>query len=143
MAVFSAAKCGKQNAAAMARVIDYVEQEKKTLWEGQCLITGVNCVAQSAYTEMMTTKRRYHKTDGMMFYHFSQSFPEDVERTPLQIHDIGLKLAQKLFPGYEVVVATHVDTDHLHNHFVVNSVNCETGRKLHQNAADLQRQRDQ
>ena len=83
MAVFSAAKCGKQNASAMARVIDYVEQEKKTLWEGRCLISGINCVAQSAYTEMMMTNQRYRKTDGMMFYHFSQSFQNGIQQTPM------------------------------------------------------------
>ena len=54
---------------------------------------------------------------------------------------MGLELAQKLFPEFEVVVATHVDTDHIHNHLVVNSVSCADGHKLHQNAADLQRQR--
>lgn len=76
-----------------------------------------------------------------MFYQFVQSFDPTEEVSPQEVHAIGLELAQKLFPEFEVVVATHVDADHLHNHLIVNSVSCETGRKLHQNAADLQRQR--
>lgn len=141
MATFTAIKNKAQGGGAMGRALDYVEQEKKTLWEERQLVTGWNCVARSAYDEMMTTKRLYEKTDGRMFYQFIQSFDPAEEVTPEEVHAIGLELAQKLFPEYEVVVATHVDTEHLHNHLIVNSVSCANGRKLHQNAADLQRQR--
>lgn len=61
--------------------------------------------------------------------------------TPQEVNAIGIEFAQKQFPDYEVLVATHMDTNHLHNHLVVNSVSCADGRKLHQNAADLQRHR--
>ena len=141
MATFTAIKNKAQGGGAMGRALDYVEQEKKTLWEERQLVTGWNCVARSAYDEMMTTKRLYEKTDGRMFYQFVQSFDSVEEVTPEEVHVIGLELAQKLFPEYEVVVATHVDTDHLHNHLIVNSVSWKDGHKLHQNAADLQRQR--
>lgn len=141
MSTFTAIKNKAQGGGAMGRALDYVEQEKKTLWEERQLVTGWNCVARSAYDEMMTTKRLYEKTDGRMFYQFIQSFDPEEEVTPEEVHAIGLELAQRLFPEYEVVVATHVDTEHLHNHLIVNSVSCANGRKLHQNAADLQRQR--
>lgn len=141
MATFTAIKNKTQSSSAMGRVLDYVKQEKKTLWEKRQLVTGWNCVAQSAYDEMMTTKRRFQKTDGRMFYQFVQSFDPAEDVTPQEVHAIGLELAQKLFPEFEVVVATHVDTDHLHNHLIVNSVSWKDGHKLHQNAADLQRQR--
>lgn len=141
MATFTAIKNKTQSRGALGRALSYVKQEKKTLWEERQLVSGWNCVAQSAYDEMMTTKRRFQKTDGRMFYQFVQSFDPAEEVTPQEVHAIGLELAQKLFPEFEVVVATHVDTDHLHNHLIVNSVSYETGRKLHQNAADLQRQR--
>lgn len=141
MATFTAIKNKAQGGGAMGRALDYVEQEKKTLWVERQLVTGWNCVARSAYDEMMTTKRLYEKTDGRMFYQFVQSFDPAEDVTPQEVHAIGLELAQKLFPEYEVVVATHVDTEHLHNHLIVNSVSCANGRKLHQNAADLQRQR--
>ncbi len=111
------------------------------MWGNRQLVTGWNCVAQSAYEEMMTTKRRYGKTDGRMFYQFVQSFSPEEDVPPEEVHAIGLELAQRLFPDFEVVVATHVDADHLHSHLIVNSVSWKDGRKLHQNAADLQRQR--
>ncbi len=141
MATFTAIKNKTQSRGALGRALDYVKQEKKTLWEERKLVTGWNCVAQSAYDEMMTTKRRFQKTDGRMFYQFVQSFDPSEDVTPQEVHAIGLELAKKLFPEFEVVVATHVDANHIHNHLIVNSVSWKDGCKLHQNAADLQRQR--
>lgn len=137
MATFTAIRNKKQTAGAMVGVLSYVVQAKKTLLDGACLVTGSNCVPQSSYLEMMTTKQRFGKTDGRQFYHFVQSFSENDDLTPQEVNAIGLELAQKAFPGYEVVIATHVDTNHLHNHLVVNSVNCENGRKLNQNRDTL------
>lgn len=141
MATFTAIQNKVQSGGSLGRALDYVKQEKKTLWEERQLVTGWNCVAQSAYDEMMTTKRQYDKTDGRMFYQFVQSFDPTEDVSPQEVHAIGLEPAQKLFPAFEVVVATHMDTDHLHNHLIVNSVSWKDGHKLHQNAADLQRQR--
>ena len=141
MATFTAVKNQTQSGSALGRVLKYVSQEKKTLWEERSLVSGWNCVARSSYDEMMTTKQRFGKTGGRMFYQFVQSFDPAERITPQEVHAIGLELAQKLFPEFEVVVATHVDKDHIHNHLVVNSVSCEDGHKLHQNPADLQRQR--
>ena len=137
MATFTAIRNKKQTAGAMLGVLSYVVQAKKTVQDGTCLITGSNCVPQASYLEMMTTKQRFQKTDGRQFYHFVQSFSEDDNLTPQEANVIGLELAQRAFPGYEVVIATHVDTGHLHNHMVVNSVSCENGRKLHQNRDTL------
>lgn len=141
MATFTAIKNKTQSGGAMRGVLDYISQKEKTMLGDRQLVTGWNCVTQSACEEMMTTKRRFRKTSGRMFYQFVQSFSPEEQATPEEVHAIGLELAQRLFPGYEVVVATHVDTDHLHSHIFVNSVSCADGRKLHQNAADLQHQR--
>lgn len=141
MATFTAIKNKAQGGGAMKNSLDYVKRKGKTLWGDRQLVTGWNCVAQSAYEEMLTTKRRYGKTDGRMFYQFVQSFSPEESVTPEEVHAIGLELAQRLFPDFEVVVATHVDADHLHSHLIVNSVSWKDGHKLHQNAADLQRQR--
>lgn len=137
MATFTAIRNKKQTTGAMLGVLSYVVQTKKTVLDGVCLVTGSNCVPQSSYLEMMTTKQRFRKTDGRQFYHFVQSFSENDDLTPQEANAIGLELAQKAFPGYEVVIATHIDTNHLHNHLVVNSVSCENGRKLHQNRDTL------
>lgn len=141
MATFTAVKNKKQTASAMVNVMAYVTQATKTMLDGKWLVTGSNCVAQSSYLEMLTTKQRFRKTDGRQFYHFVQSFSEDDALTPEEVNAIGIEFAQKQFPEFEVLVATHIDTDHLHNHLVVNSVSCVNGRKLHQNAADLQQHR--
>lgn len=141
MATFTAIKNKKQTAGVLGGVLKYVQQEKKTCAGGLRFVTGHNCVPQSAYTEMMTTKQRFKKTDGRQFYHFVQSFAETDALTPQEANAIGLELAQREFPDFEVVVATHLDTNHIHNHLVVNSVSCETGRKLHQSADDLLKHR--
>ena len=104
-------------------------------------MSGWNCTAQSALSEMQLTKERYRKTDGRQYYHFVQSFAETDDLTPQEAHAIALELAQREFPNFEVLVATHIDTDHLHSHLVVNSVSFQDGKKLHQSAADLQAHR--
>ncbi len=137
MATFTAIQCKKQTASSMRGVIDYVEQEKKTRLGDARLVTGHNCVPQSALAEMQMTKERFRKTGGTQFYHFVQSFSAADDITPPEVNAIGLEFAQRQFPDFEVVVATHVDTGHLHNHFVVNSVSCADGHKLHQSYSDL------
>ena len=137
MATFTAINCKHQSGGAMRGTLDYVSQKKKTLWGDAQLVVGHNCVPQSAYTEMLTTKQQFRKTEGRQFYHFVQSFAEDDPITPAEANAIGLELAQREFPGFEVVIATHVDTNHIHNHLVVNSVSCVDGKKLHQSADDL------
>ena len=141
MAIFTAVRNKKQTAGTMMGVLKYVTQACKTMLDDQWMVTGHNCVARASYLEMMTTKQQFRKTDGRQFYHFVQSFPAEDGLTPQQVNAIGVEFAQKQFPDFEVVVATHLDTNHLHNHLVVNSVNCKDGKKLHQNAADLQRHR--
>lgn len=138
MATFTAVKNRGGGRGALGGVLRYTQQDGKTLWEGQRLVTGWNCTAQSALSEMLLTKERFRKTDGRQDYHFVQSFAETDDLTPQEAHAIALELAQREFPNFEVLVATHIDTDHLHSHLIVNSVSFQDGRKLHQSAADLQ-----
>lgn len=137
MATFTAIPEKTQTATAMKRVLDYVMQDKKTVIDGIKLVSGQNCVPESAYQEFMAIKHQYGKAKGVFFKQYVQSFKPDCGATPEQIHRIGLKTA-KLFDGFEVVVATHIDRDHWHNHFVVNSVNCETGYKIQINEKGLE-----
>ena len=141
MATFTAVRNKKQTTGTLAGVIQYVTQAKKTMLDGRWLVSGNNCVPMSSILEMMTTKQRFKKADGRQFYHFVQSFSEDDDLTPEEVNAIGIEFAQKQFPDFEVLAATHIDTDHLHNQLVVNSVSCVTGKKHHQNAADLQQHR--
>lgn len=142
VATFIAIKNAKQSRGSMAGAMGYVAKDEKTQWRGISLVAGHNCVPQSSYIEFLTTKKRFHKTEGRQFYHFVQSFAEGDRLSPQLANAIGVELAEKEFPDFEVLVATHIDTGHLHNHLIVNSVSCVDGKKLHQNTADLQHHRD-
>ena len=130
-------KRGTQSRAAMRGVMLYVMQEKKTAWDGVPLVSGVNCQPQSVYDDFLNTKLLYHKDGGVMFYHMVQSFPKDAAVDPRQAHEAARRLAE-YFDGCEVLVCTHVDREHIHSHCVINSVNFETGKKLHMAKAQIQ-----
>lgn len=130
-------KRGTQSRAAMRGVMLYVMQEKKTTWEGEPLISGINCQVQSVYDDFLNTKLLYHKDGGVMFYHMVQSFPKGAAVDPRQAHEAARRLAG-YFEGCEVLVCTHVDREHIHSHCVINSVNFDTGKKLHMAKEQLQ-----
>ena len=119
-----------QTTGCMGAVMRYTMQDKKTEFDGQRLVTGINCQPESVYADFMTTKRLYHKTDGVLFYHMVQSFPKGEAVDPVTAHAAALKLAE-YYEGCEVLVCTHTDREHIHSHFLINSVNFDTGRKLH------------
>ena len=130
-------KRGTQSRAAMRGVMLYVMQEKKTAWDGGPLVSGINCQPQSVYDDFLNTKLLYHKDGGVMFYHMVQSFPKGAAVDPRQAHEAARRLAE-YFEGCEVLVCTHVDREHIHSHCVINSVNFETGKKLHMAKEQIQ-----
>jgi len=130
-------KRGTQSRAAMRGVMLYVMQEKKTAWEGAPLVSGINCQPQSVYDDFLNTKLLYHKDGGTMFYHMVQSFPKGAAVDPRQAHEAARRLAE-YFDGCEVLVCTHVDREHIHSHCIINSVNFDTGKKLHMAKEQLQ-----
>ncbi|MFR8456431.1 MAG: relaxase/mobilization nuclease domain-containing protein [Oscillospiraceae bacterium] len=130
-------KRGTQSHAAMRSVMLYIMQEKKTAWEDGPLISGINCQPQSVYDDFLNTKLLYHKDGGVMFYHMVQCFPKGVAVDPRQAHEAARRLAE-YFDGCEVLVCTHVDRGHIHSHCVINSLNFETGKKLHMAKEQIQ-----
>ena len=130
-------KRGTQSRAAMRGVMLYVMQEKKSAWEGAPLVSGINCQPQSVYDDFLNTKLLYHKDGGTMFYHMVQSFPKGAAVDPRQAHEAARRLAE-YFDGCEVLVCTHIDREHIHSHCVINSVNFETGKKLHMAKEQIQ-----
>ena len=126
-----------QSRSSMALVMRYVQREVKTRYGELRLVTGINCRPESVYDDFLRTKLLYHKTDGTMFYHMVQSFPKGEKVDPVAAHNCALELA-KWFQDYEVLVCTHVEREHIHSHFIINSVNLETGRKLHMAEPQLQ-----
>lgn len=119
-----------QTRGGMGAVMRYTVQDWKTEHDGRQLVTGINCQPETVYGDFMTTKYLHHKTEGTMFYHMVQSFPKGADVDPATAHAAALKLAE-YFAGHEVLVCTHTDRDHIHSHFVINSVSFETGKKLH------------
>lgn len=99
------------------------------------LTTGIRCNADTAFEEMTVVKEAFGKTGGNVAYHAYQSFrPGEV--TPELCHQIGVELAEKLWgEQYQVLVATHLDKEHLHNHFIINSVSFADGKKFNDNKA--------
>ena len=131
-------KESKQTPSAMRGCINYCVQEKKTVDEnGRQYVGGVNCLGTHSYDEFMATKNLYGKACGTYFYQYVQSFLPGEIQSYEEAHRIGLEFAGKSFPGYEVLVATHLDAhddsgvQRVHNHFIVNSVSFEDGRKIH------------
>ncbi len=129
-----------QNAKGLGFVLRYTMQDAKTAYEGQKFVTGVNCTPASAATEFQNTKRLFHKTDGRQYYHFIQSFAVDEDISPTTAHEIALRLAEESekLKGFEMVISTHCDRDHIHSHFVMNSVSTETGKKFHISQSDIE-----
>ena len=123
-------KKGTQTRGCMKSVMRYVSQLSKTLWDGQQLVSGIGCQPETAFDEFLSTKLLHHKDGGVMFYHMVQSFPKGADIDPRTAHEAARRLAE-YFEGCEVLVCTHVDREHIHSHCIINSVNFETGKKVH------------
>lgn len=111
----------------MRDVMDYAMDDFKT--EQQFYVTAINCNADCAREQMQLTKEQFQKTDGILAWHGYQSFAED-EVDADTAHEIGVKLARELWPDFQVIVATHLNTHCYHNHFVLNSVSYLHGGKF-------------
>lgn len=113
------------------------EQHKEDSDVLERFVSGVNCHPATARAEMLSVKKRFGKEDGTIAYHGYQSFAPG-EATPEIAHQIGVELAQRLWgERYQVVVATHLDkSNHLHSHFVLNTVSFVDGIKYHRTAKD-------
>ena len=120
--------------ANLKTIIKYVTQDKKTNIN---LITGKDCLAESSLEEMLYTKNLYNKNSGRQYIHIIQSFDPKDNLSAEEIHKAGIKLAEK-FNNFQVLVATHTDKEHLHNHLIINSVSFENGYKIQMSKKDLQ-----
>ncbi len=122
--------------------ITYVSQKEKT---EQKLLSGYNLSSiETSYEEMQVTKLLWNKTDGRTYKHYVQSFAPDEEITPEQAHAIANEFVESCpqFKGFEVLIATHQDREHIHTHFILNSVSFEDGHKFQQKSTELQEMKD-
>ena len=124
----------------LEQALSYAADGTKT---GKLLyVHGINTLPEQAYENMLATKRRFGKLGGNVAYHGYQSFKAG-EVTPREAHEIGMETARRMWGrDYEVLVTTHLNTDHLHNHFVVNSVSFRDGRKFLNKKSDHIRLRE-
>lgn len=146
----------EEESQGLSDVIAYAVDEEKTRFKKrgkaiaeevivmQQYVSGVNCAPATARGEMMAVKKRYGKAEGIMAFHGYQSFAPG-ECTPEMAHEIGVRLAEALWgERFQVLVATHLDrTNHLHNHFVVNSVSFLDGKRYHRTKQDYYRMREE
>ncbi len=129
MNVEKTAREGNANYQELHNFKEYENMNYNT--EESCYVSGINCLPHRAYKDMMQTKKIHEKTGGILAYHAFQSFKEG-EVTADQAHSIGLKLAEEMWGDkYEVIVTTHQNGKCIHNHFVINSVSFEDGKKYH------------
>ena len=137
MAIFKAVS----SKAGIGAVIDYITKEEKT---EEKLISGKDCNPKTAKEEMQATKLIYQKTGGRTYKHFVQSFHNKENITLEQAHKIAKDFSGgcKQFEGFEVLIATHKDKNHIHSHFVVNSVSFKDGHKFNMHRNELQEMKE-
>lgn len=138
-------RSGKDKPSYLKRALDYITNPLKTEYDGVQYVHSWNCDnhPDTAYAYMRMTQRVYGQSDAKQLYvHFVQSFPADQRIDIKKAHRIGIKLIDELKPmfnGFEIVMGTHSDTDVLHNHFILNRTNSETGKRWHQSRDDLKK----
>lgn len=140
MAVIEFINGANKTHSAMKRVINYIQNPAKT---APHLIGGHICDPNNALNQFVMTKRNYIKETGRQYIHFTQSFAPYDKVTPEDVKEIADELVKMdFFNGFEIVYAVHTDRPHLHTHFVVNSVNAESGLKWKQSVEQLQMLKD-
>ncbi len=116
-------------------VINYAMNGEKT--ENGILVSTINCLPETAYSQMMLTKKAFHKEDGRLGYHIIQSF-KGKEISPEKCNQIGKEFAKQLWGDkYQVLVCTHTNKDNIHNHIILNSVSFIDGSKYHNSNVDI------
>ncbi len=122
--------------ASLGNAIRYITKKEKT--EAK-LISCYNCREDNPLAQMMMTKKLWGKTGGRQYKHFIISFAKDENITHDEAHNIALEFIEKWhkLKGFEVCLATHKDREHIHSHFIVNSVNSENGKMFHQSKREL------
>lgn len=125
-------KCVKGGGRSVGRAINYVANPEKT---NDSLMFGIGCSreAEQAIFDFSETKELWGKSNGAQYYHYVLAFDPNDDLKPSKAFRIGLEWARKEFAGFETFGAVHTDKDHLHVHFIVNSVSNVNGSKLQKN----------
>lgn len=131
MAIIKVVKKSGKTHTSLKKALKYVGEKAYETY-------GINCsdnYNKVAY-EFFETKKYFDNTEGRQYRHYIQSFsPNEVSKE--KVLEIAIKWAEKSFPNHEVFISVHDDKEHLHSHFIVNTVNFETGKKLHETVCNL------
>jgi hypothetical protein len=137
MAIIEFVKGKNSKLSGLKNVLNYIKNPEKTHFS---LINAFNCDPRNTYESFYANKYAFDKlSGGRQFVHFTQSFSKDDEIEPELCNKIGKRLIEEceVFKKFQVIQATHLDKSHLHNHFVINTVNVEDGKKWHLSKYDL------
>lgn len=129
MAIYKSVKGVGKTSASLKNILEYVGKERQE--ERVYQTTGINISEdyEKAFKQMMITKRVYNKLDGRQYRHHIQSFsPEEI--SPKKAHEIAIEFAEKNFKNFDVFISTHIDKEHIHNHFIINTIDRESGMKF-------------
>lgn len=132
MAIIKAINSNAKGSGSSKQLEKYLDKDKS-------LKSGIDCNVDTWSSDFQLTKSIYNKLEGRQYKHFTQSFDKNCKLTPQQVHQTGIDLIKscKQFQGFQAVVITHLDKEHLHNHIVINSVNLETGKKFQMSNSNL------
>lgn len=126
MAIIKVVKKSGKTHTSLKKILNYVGEKA-------CETYGINCNEnyKEVASEFLETKKYFNKIEGRQYRHYIQSFsPNEISKD--KVLEIAIKWAEKAFPNHEIFIAVHNDKEHLHSHFIVNTVNFETGKKLHE-----------
>lgn len=127
---------------SLKAVLNYVSRKDKNTDKVLKSGVGLDANVDKAFAEIMYNKRSYNKVNGKMYKHYIQSYSPEDNITPEKAHEIAVKFAEENFlsRGFKCYVATHLDKDHIHTHFIMDNVNFENGLKyVELSESDLKR----
>lgn len=145
MAVLKIINNHSKSKASLKRILNYVLQPCKTdetLCSCHGDIINEEISAENIYQEFLRVKDMFEKEEGRMYQHGTISFHKDEHIKPEEVLTFAQELIEKLYAGHQVLVTVHTDREHQHAHFIVNTVNYESGKKLHWTKSDLQKAKD-
>ena len=147
MATVKSVKSVIKSREYVAKSIKYILSPENKEGNEKCIQSSfLNCCGDCTNDFVMQfeiTRLAFGKNDNILAHHYVQSFSPNEKITPDVAHQIGKELAECVAPGFQVIVATHVDRDHVHNHILINSVGMKTGMKWLGNLATLKNMREQ
>ena len=141
MAIVKPIKVRAGSTYGLKSVLEYIANPAKTM--DKLLVYGKDCMKENAFHQMMLTKSVYNQTTGRQYAHFVQSFSIQDKLIPEQAFEIGRQYIERLeqFKDYQVLMAVHTNEEHLHIHYVINSVNSKTGQKWQSTPQDIMKMR--